>query len=117
LERKIQYKSVSGHSLDDLKLHHSEATKFFASQLMLLKEAIPNISDERQGKVATLLISCTQTGAALLQLAHQPTALQPNQLCFHERLWKKLQILFMHAYVTKKNIALLFYTPFVSNII
>jgi hypothetical protein len=59
------------HSLDDLKRYHNEATQFFASELMLLKEAIPNISDERLGKASMLLISAGQTGAALLQLANQ----------------------------------------------
>lgn len=38
---------------------------------MLLKEAIPKITDDRLGKAAVLLVSCGQTGAALLQLANQ----------------------------------------------
>ncbi len=59
------------YSLDDLKHYHNEATKFLGSELMLLKEAIPKITDERLAKPAVLLISCGQTGAALLQLASQ----------------------------------------------
>lgn len=59
------------HSLNDLKNFHNEAIQFFASELMLLKEVIPKIKDERLGKVAVLLISSGQTGAALLQLASQ----------------------------------------------
>jgi hypothetical protein len=59
------------HSLDDLKHYHSEAMKFFASQLILLKEAVSKIVDERLAKAAVLLTSCGQTGAALLQLANQ----------------------------------------------
>ena len=59
------------HSLDDLKRYHNEATQFFGSELILLKEAIPKIVDERLAKAALLLISCGQTGAALLQLANQ----------------------------------------------
>lgn len=59
------------HSLEDLKRYHFEASQFFASELMLLKEAVPKIVDERLGKTAVLLISCGQTGAALLQLANQ----------------------------------------------
>lgn len=71
MTRKIPYKSVSGHSLEDLKRYQEEAKQFFASQLMLLKDALPKIINERQAKAATLLYSCSQTGAALLQLAHQ----------------------------------------------
>lgn len=59
------------HSLEDLKRFHNEAKEFFASELMLLKEVIPKINDERLLKPTVLLISCGQTGAALLQLANQ----------------------------------------------
>src|ERR1700722_9506445 len=59
------------HSLDDLKRYHNEASQFFASELMLLKEVIPKILDERLAKAAILLMSCGRTGAALLQLAQQ----------------------------------------------
>lgn len=59
------------HSLDDLKRYHNEATQFFGAELMLLKEAIPKITDDKLAKPAVLLISCGQTGAALLQLANQ----------------------------------------------
>ena len=59
------------HSLHDLKQYHNEAMLFFGSELMLLKEVIPKITDDKLKKAATLLISCGQTGAALLQLANQ----------------------------------------------
>ncbi|MFW0714433.1 DUF5677 domain-containing protein [Pedobacter sp. N23S346] len=62
---------VSTHTLDDLKNYHNEAISFFGSELMLLKEVIPKIKNERIGKAGVLLISCGQTGAALLQLASQ----------------------------------------------
>src|SRR4029079_17766447 len=39
---------------------------------MLLKECIPEITDDRLAKAAALLMSCGQTGAALLQLTSQP---------------------------------------------
>ena len=65
------YSMVSTRSLDDLKRFHNEAVQFFASELMLLKEAIPRIKDDRLGKAAVLLSGCGQTGAALLQLASQ----------------------------------------------
>lgn len=61
----------ANYSLDDLKRYHNEAMNFFASQLMLLKEVIPRIGDDRLGKAATLLVSCGQTGAALHQLSAQ----------------------------------------------
>jgi hypothetical protein len=59
------------HSLNDLKRYHNEAKQFFESELMLLKQAIPKITDDRLEKAAVLLIGCGQTGAALLQLANQ----------------------------------------------
>ncbi|MDR1937727.1 MAG: DUF5677 domain-containing protein [Tannerellaceae bacterium] len=59
------------HSLDNLKHYHNEAIQFFAAELMLLKEAIPKITDDRISKTATLLISGGQTGEAFLQLASQ----------------------------------------------
>ncbi len=59
------------HSLDNLKHYHDEAMKFFASELMILKEVIPKINDTKLAKIATLLISCGQTGSAILQLATQ----------------------------------------------
>jgi hypothetical protein len=62
------------HSLNDLKHYLNEASQFFASELFLLKETIPKITDDRMAKAATLLISCGQTGAALLQLANQTDA-------------------------------------------
>ncbi len=65
------YKSVSGHSLENLKRYHQNATSFFAAELTILKEVIPKITDKKLAKLAILLISSTQTGAALLQLANQ----------------------------------------------
>ncbi len=59
------------HSLENLKHYHHHATQFFASELMLLKEVVPRIIDERLAKPAMLLFSAGQTGAALLQLANQ----------------------------------------------
>jgi len=59
------------HSLDQLKQYHQEAIQFFASELTLLKEAVPKILDEKLAKPSVLLVSCGQTGEALLQLAHQ----------------------------------------------
>lgn len=59
------------HSLENLKHYHNEAIQFFGSELMLLKEAISKITDDRISKTATLLISGGQTGAAFLQLASQ----------------------------------------------
>lgn len=65
---------VSNHSLEDLKHFHDEATAFFGSELMLLKDVVPLITDDRIAKAAVLLLSCGQTGAALLQLANQTNA-------------------------------------------
>lgn len=62
---------VSTHSLGNLKHYHEEATAFFGSELMLLKDVMPMIQDDRIGKARVLLMSCGQTGAALLQLANQ----------------------------------------------
>ena len=62
---------TSNHSLDDLKNYHHEAIQFFGAELMLLKEVVPKIKDERLAQAATLLLSSGQTGAALLQLAWQ----------------------------------------------
>ncbi|HEV7780810.1 MAG TPA: hypothetical protein VGO58_06070, partial [Chitinophagaceae bacterium] len=59
------------HFLENLKHYHHEATQFFAAELMLLKEVVPRITDERLTKPAMLLFSAGQTGAALLQLANQ----------------------------------------------
>lgn len=63
------------YTLDDLKYYHSEATQFFAAELMFLKEVIPNITDERLAKTGSLLFSCGQTGYAILQLANQTDTL------------------------------------------
>lgn len=71
MENKETYKSISGHSLENLKLYHQQATDFFATELMMLNDVIKQITDERQSKASLLLVSCTQTGAALLQLANQ----------------------------------------------
>lgn len=62
---------ATNHSLDELKHCHNEASQFFASELTLLKEVIPKIEDDRLAKTGVLLMSCGQTGAALLQLANQ----------------------------------------------
>ena len=62
---------ASNHSLDELKRCHNEATQFLSSELMLLKAVVPKIKGERLAKAGVLLLSCGQTGAALLQLANQ----------------------------------------------
>lgn len=90
METKIPFKSVSGHCLENLKRYHIEATKFFAAQLMLLKDAIPKISDARQKEAATLLISCTQTGAALLQLAHQTNIFTSESMMLSRAFMEKI---------------------------
>jgi len=59
------------HSIIDLESYHNEAMQFFASELMLLKEAVPKIVDDKLAKAAVLLISCGQTGAALFLLSNQ----------------------------------------------
>ena len=59
------------HSLNDLKGYHEEAVKFFAAELYLMKEVIPQITNDRLAKAATLLMSCGQTGAVLVQIAVQ----------------------------------------------
>lgn len=65
----------TNYSLDNLKHYHSEAIQFFASELMILKEVMPNITDERLKKTGSLLFSCGQTGYAILQLASQTDTL------------------------------------------
>ena len=59
----------TSYSLDDLKRYHDEAMQFFNAELLLLQEIMPRIRDNRIGKASMLLVSCSQTGAALLQLA------------------------------------------------
>jgi hypothetical protein len=59
------------HSLHNLKCYHNEAVQFFGSELILLKEVVPKIVDDRLAKAAVLLITSGQTGAALIQLANQ----------------------------------------------
>jgi len=71
LKKENTRKEVSTYSLDDIKRFHNEATQFYGAQLTLLKDSVHKITDERQAKAAILLISCGQTGAALLQLANQ----------------------------------------------
>jgi len=62
---------VTTHSLESLQHYHDEAIQFFGAELMLLKEVIAKITDDRLAKAAILLISCGQTGEALLQLSIQ----------------------------------------------
>lgn len=78
------------HSLADLKRFHSEASQFFASELMMLKEVIPLITDKRLGKAATLLISAGQTGAALLQLANQTDSFTRESMMLARSLMEKV---------------------------
>ncbi|WP_318343370.1 DUF5677 domain-containing protein [Flagellimonas baculiformis] len=90
MDNEKSYKSVSGYPLEDLKHFHQEASNFFASELMMLKEVIPKISDERQAKAALLLISCTQTGAALLQLANQPDTFTSESVMLSRAFMEKI---------------------------
>lgn len=62
---------VISHSLENLQHYHDEAIQFFGAELMLLKEVIAKITDDRLAKAAILLINCGQTGEALLQLSVQ----------------------------------------------
>jgi len=90
LEKEEFYKSVSGHSLENLKHYHRQATNFFAAELTMLKEVIPRITDEKQSKVALLLISCTQTGAALLQLANQTDSFTTESIMLSRAFMEKI---------------------------
>lgn len=78
------------HSLDNLKRYHNEATQFFASELMLLKEAISKITDDRLAKAAVLLISCGHTGAALLQLANQTDTFSTESVMLARSFMEKM---------------------------
>lgn len=71
MKKDTVYKNISNHSLDDLKRYHNEATQFFGSQLILLKDVVPKITDDRLEKAGLLLMSCGLTGAAALHLANQ----------------------------------------------
>lgn len=88
-EKEENYKSISSYSLDDLKYYHREATDFFITELLMLKEVIPKIIDDRQTKAAMLLISCTQTGAAILQLANQTDRFTTESIMLSRVSWKK----------------------------
>lgn len=90
MEKERSYKSVSGHSLEYLKHYHGEATNFFASELMMLKEVIPKITDEKQAKAVLLLISCTQTGAALLQLSNQTDRFTTESIMLSRAFMEKI---------------------------
>jgi hypothetical protein len=78
------------HSLKELKQYHKEATQFFGSELMLLKEAIPKITDDRLAKAAVLLISCGQTGGALLQLANQTNSFTSETVMLSRSFMEKV---------------------------
>lgn len=90
MEKEKFYKSVSGHPLEDLKHYHREATNFFASELLMLKEVIPKITDKRQAKAALLLMSCNQTGAALLQLANQTDSFTTESIMLSRAFMEKI---------------------------
>lgn len=90
LEKEKSYKSISGHSLEDLKRYHHEATNFFAAELMMLKDVIPKITDEKQVKAAVLLISCTQTGEAILQLANQTDSFTTESIMLSRAFMEKI---------------------------
>lgn len=78
------------HSLDKLKLYHNEAIQFFAAELMLLKDIIPRITDQRLSQAATLLISCGRTGAALIQLVKQPDAFRSESVMLARSFIEKI---------------------------
>lgn len=59
------------HSLENLKHYHQEACNFFAAELMMLKDVLDLITDEKHKEITIILMSAGQTGAALLQLASQ----------------------------------------------
>jgi Family of unknown function (DUF5677) len=80
----------TNHSLADLKHYHNEAMQFFASELMMLKEVIPRLVDDRLAKTATLLISCGQTGAALLQLSAQTDTFTGESLMLARSFMEKI---------------------------
>lgn len=90
MKKEKSYKNVSGHSLDNLKHYHNEATNFFAAELMMLKEVIPKITDKRQVKATLLLMSCTQTGAALLQLANQTDSFTSEAIMLSRSFMEKI---------------------------
>lgn len=78
------------YSLDNLKSYHTEAMNFFGAELFLLKEVIIKITDDRLAKAATLLISCTQTGAALLQLANQTNTFSSESVMLARSFMEKI---------------------------
>lgn len=78
------------HSLEDLKRFQNEAIQFFGSELMLLKEAIPKIEDERLQKAAVLLISCGQTGVAIIQLASQTDSFTSETMMLARAFMEKI---------------------------
>lgn len=90
MEKEENYKSISSYSLDDLKYYHREATDFFITELLMLKEVIPKIIDDRQTKAAMLLISCTQTGAAILQLANQTDRFTTESIMLSRAFMEKI---------------------------
>lgn len=57
---------------------------------MLLKEAVPKITDERQSKASLLLNSCLQTGAALLQLANQTDSFTSESVMLSRAFMEKI---------------------------
>ncbi|MDL2145116.1 hypothetical protein QQY79_21530 [Flavobacterium tructae] len=104
------------HSLDDLKRFHNEAINFFAAELMLLKEIVTKIEDDRLGKCSVLLISCGQTGAALLQLANQIDSFASESVMLSRAFMEKQQIFVMQVFVMKKSFGHLFCILFIKSI-
>ena len=81
---------TSNHSLKDLKHFHNEAMQFFAAELMMMKEVVPKIKNDRIGKCTPLLISCGQTGAALLQLASQTDSFSRESVMLARAFMEKI---------------------------
>ena len=59
------------HSVDHLKKLHQESMRFLEAELSMIKAVIPQLTDDRVAKTATLLLSSGHTGTALLLLAEQ----------------------------------------------
>jgi hypothetical protein len=78
------------HSLDHLKHLHREAIQFFAAQLSIIKAVLPKITDDRLAKTSTLLMSSSNTGAALLILAEQTDSFTSETVMLARSFMEKL---------------------------
>lgn len=78
------------HSLEHLNHLHQQSTRFFEAQLSMIHAVIPKITDDRLAKTATLLISATNTGAALLQLSAAPDGFKSETVMLARSFLEKL---------------------------